>query len=112
MNLTPRMSRPTALQNVRTLGSAVIIPILLIAVWDSAVRFGWWPQTLIATPFEVLQDFFTLALSGQLIEHVLVSLGRLLSGFLLGTVLGVVVGSIIGLSKVAQRLLVQAQIGS
>lgn len=93
------------LQQFKALAIPTIFPIFLVAIWELAVRFGWWPRTLIAAPSQVLQDFLTLTLSAQLLEHSLISLGRLLGGFLLGSTLGVLAGSLVGLSKLFERLL-------
>lgn len=83
---------------------AVAVPTLLLASWHFAVMLGLWPRTLIAPPGEVLIDFVKLTLSGELLAHARVSIGRLLGGFFLGTALALIVGSVVGLSKVSERM--------
>ncbi len=82
-----------------------VVPVLLLMVWEFAVRVGWWPKTLIASPLDVIYDLWQLLISGQLIRHTGASLFRLFSGFLIGTITGVLFGSWIGLSKLGEKLL-------
>lgn len=84
---------------------ALALPIVLVGIWQLAISRGWWPQTLIASPLDVIVDFGRLTASGELLGHAWASLGRLLGGFALGTSLGVLIGSIVGVSLAAERFL-------
>jgi sulfonate transport system permease protein len=81
-----------------------VVPVALIAVWEAAVRTGWWPRTLIAAPSEVASDFVRLTVNGDLARHAWVSLRRLAVGFALGGVVAVALGSLVGLSRAAERV--------
>jgi len=83
----------------------IIFPLLLLLIWHIAVAGGVWPRTLIASPYEVLKNFFALLRSGELIAHSRISLIRLSQGFLLGSSAAIVVGSLVGLSKTTERIL-------
>jgi sulfonate transport system permease protein len=83
---------------------SIAVPLLLLAGWQSAIHFDWWPRTLIAAPLDVLVDLGKLTWSGELLAHARVSLYRLVGGFFLGTGLAVVLGSLVGLSKSAERM--------
>jgi len=83
----------------------VLFPLFLLGTWQIAVEVGWWPRTLIATPLDVLKDFFVLLSSGELLAHSRVSLVRLVEGFFLGSIAAVLIGSMVGLSKTVERLL-------
>lgn len=83
----------------------LFFPLLLLSTWQIAVSVSWWPSTLIASPYDVLVDFFALIKSGELIAHSRVSLIRLFEGFLFGSFLGVLAGAITGLSKTFERIL-------
>lgn len=90
--------------SVKRLLLSIALPLLLLVAWQSAISFGWWPRTLIATPLDVLVDFAKLIWSGELLAHARVSLGRLLGGFFLGTILAILLGALVGLSKTAERM--------
>lgn len=82
----------------------LIIPLVLLIVWEWSVRSGLLPNTLIASPSQVVRDFFELAVSGKLLIHSIVSLYRLAFGFAIGTLIGLSLGVIVGTSKFAERL--------
>ena len=64
---------------------------------------GWWPPTLIAFPSAVVNDAVHLVKNGELVNHTLVSFGRLIQGFTLGACSGIAIGCWIGVSRIAQR---------
>ena len=82
----------------------LIIPLVLLIVWEWSVRSGFLPNTLIASPSQVVRDFFQLAVSGKLLVHSLVSLYRLVLGFTIGTLIGLALGVMVGTSKFAEKL--------
>ncbi len=82
----------------------LIIPVILLVAWEWSVRSGLLPNTLIASPSQVVRDFFDLAISGELLVHSLVSLYRLVLGFAVGTLIGLSLGVIVGTSKFAEKL--------
>jgi sulfonate transport system permease protein len=84
--------------------SYLVVPLLLLLNWDRAVAAGWIPSTLIASPGQAAEQFFTLLREGTLADHTRISLGRLLQGFAIGSLLGIIVGTAVGTSRVAARL--------
>ena len=97
-----RRSWPVAL--LRLL-SYVVVPIALILIWDLAVRYDAVPSTLIAAPLDVATRLVDLLVSGRLEHQIVISLGRLVQGFLYGSVLGIAVGTAVGSSRLASRLI-------
>jgi sulfonate transport system permease protein len=91
-------------QKLATYIQAAIVPVLLLGVWEVAVRFAWWPRALIASPTEVLSALWELIRNGELARHVYVSLLRLGQGFGLGAAVGVLLGTAIGLWKWCERV--------
>jgi len=75
------------------------LPLLLLMVWEIAVRKNWLPPTLIASPSDVALDFITLLSNGALIHHIVVSLGRLAFGLSIGVTAGLFLGSVLALSR-------------
>lgn len=82
-----------------------LLPLLSLVLWESAVRIGILPNTLIASPSQALVDFFHLLFSGELLVHSGVSVARLLFGFISGSAFGVLLGIWVGVSKFGERSL-------
>lgn len=101
--LTVRKSGTTIAVQAILLGT--FVPCILLLIWELAVRYGLVPNTLIASPSQVVSKFIKMVLDGRLFIHSLVSLWRLFSGFIIGTTLGIVLGTIVGYSKLGARLL-------
>ena len=87
-----------------TIATYLVVPVGLILLWDISVRFNIVPRTLIASPLAVAERLVVLIANGKLEHQVLVSLGRLVQGFLYGSILGIAVGTAVGASRVASRL--------
>ncbi len=78
--------------------SAWTSPILVLALWVLATEQAWAPQQILVPPLQVLEAARELAASGELADHVSISLARLLSGFAIGSLLGIAFGLLVGLS--------------
>ena len=102
--LTPMIRTGTLSARRARVPLFMVLPIVLLAIWQCAVAFGWWPRTLIASPAEVLADFWKLTATGELLAHARLSLRRLACGFGLGTSIAIILGSVIGLSRTAERI--------
>lgn len=82
----------------------VSIPLLILLLWELSVRFDFLPNTLIASPTQVIYKFFIMLSDFRLIDNSYISLQRLLSGFILGSGLGIMVGTLVGYSLLFARL--------
>ena len=87
------------------LAVSLIVPVLIIVFWEFSVKFGFLPNTLIASPSQVVADFFVLLGNGKLLLHSFFSLYRLFLGFGIGTLIGLFLGIIVGVSKFGERLI-------
>jgi len=98
------MSRRSCLNfNKRSLVS-LVLPILLLTLWEWSIDTHRIPNTILASPSQVAKDFVLFLRNGTLFVHCLASLRRLLLGYLIGTILGLVLGATVGVSKFTQRL--------
>lgn len=77
----------------------LIVPILLLIVWEVVTRKEIFSSLLLIPPEIVSQTFKDLLVSGELVNHLLVSFARVFAGFLLGSLGGVLLGTALGLSK-------------
>lgn len=80
---------------VRGLYGASSLGVVLLA-WYVATARGLVNATLLPSPGEVLSTFGEMARSGELIQHIAISLQRILLGFLAGFVTAVPLGLLIG----------------
>jgi sulfonate transport system permease protein len=83
----------------------LILPALVLAAWELTARIGWLPANWLPAPSTVGQTIVELALRGELLQHVLATLGRLVVGFSLGALLGTVVAVGCGRSERLRSLL-------
>jgi ABC-type nitrate/sulfonate/bicarbonate transport system permease component len=84
---------------------SVISPLLILVLWEAVVRAGMLDERLFPAPTMIIGTFQRLLLSGELGQHVGVSLTRIGVGFLLGAVPGVILGVLMGLVPMARAVL-------
>jgi len=75
-------------------------PLMLLLVWEALVRTRVLDARFFPAPSQVVGTLFSLVVSGELPQDVLVSLSRIGAGFLLGASAGVVVGLLMGVSRI------------
>lgn len=83
---------------------SLIIPIILIVLWQIAANNGAINIQLFPSPLKIWQAFVKSVETGKLQANILTSLERVLIGYIYGAVLGVAIGVIFGLSKKTYRL--------
>jgi NitT/TauT family transport system permease protein len=71
----------------------LISPLLLLVIWEVAVRLEWLDPRLIAPPSIVFVELWRLIVSGELGAALFVSLTRVVAGFLIASVVGVMLGA-------------------
>lgn len=84
--------------------TSLIIPIIIIILWQFAANGGVINVQLFPSPTKIGMAFVKSVETGKLQLNILISLKRVLIGYLYGAVLGIVVGVLLGLSKKAYRL--------
>ncbi|KAA8998786.1 ABC transporter permease [Paenibacillus spiritus] len=82
-----------------------ILPVALLAVWQTLGHYGLISDLLFPTPYTILQSFVSLAASGELWNNLKVSAIRAGLGFLLGGGLGLFFGVLVGLYRRPEKLL-------
>lgn len=82
-----------------------MIPMFILGLWQILSMNGMIPATILPSPIEVIQSGAELTASGELINHITISLGRALTGFLIGGFLGILFGLFNGLFKPLDLLL-------
>jgi sulfonate transport system permease protein len=85
--------------------AGLIIPIALAIIWELAVHEKLAPGRLMPPPSRLAETAWSLARSGALWTHVLATMTRVLSGFVIGAAAGTSFGMLNGASPRASRLL-------
>jgi len=83
----------------------VLPPLLLLALAEAAVRWGWIAPHLLPAPSDVVAALVQMGRDGQLGSHVIASTLRVAAGFGVGAVLAVLLGALVGLSSTAAAVL-------
>lgn len=87
-------------------GIAAMYPLLLLAlVWEAVARLGYVRPVFLPRLSAVIERFVPLALAGELLEPLAVSLYRAAAGFALAMVLGVAIGILMARVRVVRWLL-------
>lgn len=82
-----------------------LLPILLVAAWELAARFGILSARVLPAPSDILVAFWITLKDGSLIHHVAVSARRALFGLVIGGGIGFVLGILTGALPLAEKLL-------
>ncbi|AIG04137.1 binding-protein dependent transport system inner membrane protein [Pseudomonas fluorescens] len=82
-----------------------LLPLGLLALWQSATALDWVDPNILVSPWTVLHTTASGVLDASLLSALGKSLGRTLSGLLLGGGLGFVLGLLLGLSRRSERVL-------
>lgn len=82
----------------------VLIPILLIVIWQFASSLNLLSKNILASPIEVLEAGKELFLSGELMRNLTISLYRATVGFVIGGLIGFFLGLLTGLSKTGRAI--------
>ena len=85
---------------------ALIIPVLILIVWYLATTYREIPVGILPTIPMVGDAFAEMLRSGELMTDLMISLGRVVKGFLFSAVLGIVLGSLIGMFPKVRALFV------
>lgn len=96
------------LLNLRKAAVGLVLPILIFALWQTLSTNGTFSPTQLPQPIEVLTAGIDLNNRGMLVQHIAISVQRVLVGFAIGAILGIALGSAVGLSKFMSQLLMPA----
>lgn len=90
---------------VRKVILALIIPVLIIILWVKATSSGNISSGVLPSIEKVGETFVTLIQNGQLQDDLLVSLQRVIKGYLLSVLLGIVLGSAVGMFRTVREMI-------
>lgn len=85
--------------------ASLLIPIVILIIWEAASRAGYIRPTILPAPSGILNSAVKLIKKGTLQKDIMISLSRVAKGYVLGAALGIIVGIIMGIFPVAENLL-------
>jgi sulfonate transport system permease protein len=103
-----RVVLPALRAPLRTAGlaaSALLLPLVLLAVWSLAARYELVAAQILPAPSIVWGTAIDLMASGQLQSELMISILRLMAGLLLGGSAGLAIGLVMGLSRTTEAYL-------
>jgi sulfonate transport system permease protein len=93
----------TPLRTVKNIILAVIVPLVLLALWELAVRQGLANKNLLPPPTTLWATFVNLITSGKLQTALAVSFKRVFAGFFIASAAGLLLGFFMGLFEPVNR---------
>ena len=82
-----------------------VVPLVLLISWQASSQLGWLSSRILPEPFAVLKALWSLIESGELWQHLKISLWRAAVGFALGGGAGLALGLLTGSFRIAETLL-------
>jgi sulfonate transport system permease protein len=82
----------------------LVLPTLVLLLWQIVTWAHVFEPSQLPSPGDVLSAARELIGSGQLLPHVLASIGRVLAGFAIGALLALTLGVAVGLSRAVEEL--------
>ncbi|CAM3927872.1 ABC transporter permease [Alkalicoccus chagannorensis] len=89
---------------LKSIGYAAIAFVLVLAVWQSVIWLGDYPEALLPSPMAVFLGTVTIIQDGTLAEHVQISLFRFFVGYISAVVAAVILGLLLSQSKHIWRI--------
>ncbi|WP_442918784.1 ABC transporter permease [Leucobacter sp. USHLN153] len=87
------------------IAGGLVVPILIIAVWQYVTASGAVPPYRLPGPWAVVEAGIELAERGELWLHIAISVQRVIIGFLCGSVIALAFAAVVGLSRAGNILL-------
>ena len=82
----------------------LLLVILILIVWNVMAGAGKLNPVIMPSPQKIVQTAWKLISNGSLLKNALISLTRVLKGYLLAALLGILLGILIGLSRHLERI--------
>ncbi len=82
-----------------------LVPFLLLVLWHLSIVQQWLSSNVMPSPLEVMSAGWSLSVSGELLQHMLISTKRAAVGFVIGAGVGFVLGLFNGLFRQCESLL-------
>lgn len=88
---------------IGNIGIALIVPIILIVLWQILSDRGFIKQSVLPSPYAIFLAFIDMVKSGDLARNLSISILRVIKGYCIGATLGIICGIFIGLFRIAEK---------
>lgn len=105
LTLTGAISPLALKQSFRKLSQGLILPVLILALWEILSGFGWLNIYLIPPPSQILDRLLIITGNGELMKHIGASLYRVVCGFSLALSIALPLGFLLGLVPAVRSFL-------
>lgn len=76
-----------------------LTPVLIVAVWQIASANGKINASVLPSPLTISETLISMGKSGELFQHLGISLSRVLKGYAFGCLFGITAGTLMGLVR-------------
>jgi sulfonate transport system permease protein len=83
----------------------LIVPALLLALWQAVAAAGWAPPSVLPSPVLVINTLVAMATSDEMVQALQATAMRIAAGFALGAAVATLLGGLCGASSFAHNLL-------
>lgn len=101
---TPGIPRPSFARRFRGPIGAVLIFIVIVAVWQLATSAGWVNPIILPPPFDVAEALVATLSEGFFYSHLWITTYEVLVGFAVGSALGFSLGAALGVSALLREV--------
>ncbi|NTW48147.1 MAG: ABC transporter permease [Chlorobiales bacterium] len=81
-----------------------LLPVFLLILWQFSTSGGKASSHILPLPEKVLTTFVSLFNEGEFLNDIVISMKRVMSGFLIGITAGFAFGLLMGLSRTAEKI--------
>lgn len=103
--LKEHYSLPSLTFNVPRQIQGLVLPAIIVVVWEALAKSGALPANWFPAPSVVAATLLELLRGGELLSHIGVTLVRVVSGFLIGALAATLLGGVTGSSPLVRRVL-------
>lgn len=77
----------------------ILFPVITIGIWQFLSYYGYLSPLILPSPVDIFKTFIEMIKTGELQKNMIISIFRVLKGFVIGSTIAVSLGIVIGLSK-------------
>lgn len=93
-------------ETLRKIIMGLIIPVIIVIAWALVTTYGSIPIGILPSLPLVKQGFVEMVQTGQLKEDLLISISRVVKGYLVAAALGIILGSLTGMFERIKELVI------
>lgn len=93
------ITTPVSQREARYRFISILSPLLVLVLWEMLVRTGVLDRRFFPAPTTVVLVLLEMIQTGEIFDHLVSSLQRIIAGFILGAIPGIILGMLMGWSR-------------